>query len=154
MAARSVTNAKPNEAVQALQNLMFRVTGDASGTWMDLDVTMPQMKVLMLLKENGALRVGVLARHLNVSTPTITGIVDRLVRQELVRREDDPSDRRVVLNVLTKKGEDLMRRLQNRGEAELTRLVVALSSEEQDTLARLLKRLEVPPDSRGSVAAD
>ncbi len=153
MAARTAANAKPNDTVQALQNLMYRVTGDASGTWMDLDVTMPQMKVLMLLQENGALRVGVLARHLNVSTPTITGIVDRLVRQELVRREDDPSDRRVVLNVLTKKGEDLMHRLQSRGENELTRVVNTLSPDEQAELGRLLKRLEQNFDASGSAAA-
>jgi DNA-binding MarR family transcriptional regulator len=109
---------------------------------MDLDVTMPQMKVLMLLRENGALRVGILARHLNVSTPTITGIVDRLVRQELVKREDDPSDRRVVLNVLTPKGEQLMERLRHRSDEELTRVISTLSAQEQTDLARSLKRLE------------
>src|SRR5947209_16478658 len=140
MATRTTT--KSQEIVQSLRSIITRVTGDASGAWMDLDVTMPQMKVLMLLRENGALRVGVLARHLNVSTPTITGIVDRLVRQDLVRREDDPSDRRVVLNVLTPKGEQLMDRLRHRSDEELTQNINALSAQEQADLARLLKRLE------------
>src|SRR5260370_17986969 len=97
MATRST--AKSQEIVQSLRSIITRVTGDASGAWMDLDVTMPQMKVLMLLRENGALRVGILARHLNVSTPTITGIVDRLVPPEPVRREGDPSDPPVRLHV-------------------------------------------------------
>lgn len=140
MAARATS--KSQEAVQALRGIITHVTGDASGAWMDLDVTMPQMKVLMLLRENGALRVGVLARHLAVSTPTITGIVDRLVRQELVRREDDPSDRRVVLNVLTPKGEQLMERLRHRSDEELMRVIGSLSAQEQTDLARVLKRLE------------
>jgi DNA-binding MarR family transcriptional regulator len=121
---------------------------------MDLDVTMPQMKVLMLLRENGALRVGVLARHLNVSTPTITGIVDRLVRQDLVKREDDPSDRRVVLNVLTAKGEQLMERLRHRSDEELTRIVGGLSAQEQTEVAHALKRLEDAIGGPASVAAD
>lgn len=144
---------EPHEAVQVLQDIVMRVSADSSGNWMGLDVTMPQMKVLMLLRENGALRVGVLARHLNVSTPTITGIVDRLVRQELVRRQDDPSDRRVVLNVLTRQGEEMMDRLQHHGDAELTRVVGALTPEEQDDLTRLLKRLKDAFDGGKEVLA-
>ena len=152
MATRAT--AKSQEIVQSLRSIITRVTGDASGAWMDLDVTMPQMKVLMLLRENGALRVGVLARHLNVSTPTITGIVDRLVRQDLVKREDDPSDRRVVLNVLTAKGEQLMERLRHRSDEELTRIVGALSAQEQTEVAQALKRLEEAIAGQTSVAAD
>lgn len=140
MATRSSNTAQ--EIVQSLRAIITRITGDASGAWMDLDVTMPQMKVLMLLRENGALRVGILARYLNVSTPTITGIVDRLVRQELVKREDDPSDRRVVLNVLTTKGEQLMERLRHRSDEELMKIVGTLSAQEQSDLARSLKRLD------------
>lgn len=139
MAGRATS--KSQEVVQALREVITHVTGDASGAWMELDVTMPQMKVLMLLRENGALRVGVLARYLAVSTPTITGIVDRLVRQGLVRREDDPSDRRVVLNVLTPKGEQLMERLRHRSDEELLRVVSSLSAQEQADLARSLTRL-------------
>jgi len=154
MATRSSGNsAKPNEAVQVLQDIVLRVSAESSGNWMGLDVTMPQMKVLMLLRENGALRVGILARHLSVSTPTITGIVDRLVRQELVRREDDPSDRRVVLNALTKRGEEMMDRLRHKGDAELARVVEALTQEEQAHLTHLLKRLRDSFDTGGGVAA-
>lgn len=152
MAARSTT--KSQEIVQSLRSIITRVMGDASGAWMDLDVTMPQMKVLMLLRENGALRVGILARHLAVSTPTITGIVDRLVRHDLVRREDDPSDRRVVLNVLTPKGEQLMERLRHRSDEELLRIVGGLNAQEQADLARALKRLEEVIGGHTSAAAD
>ena len=130
------------EIVASLRRLLARITGDSSGVWMELAVTMPQMKVLMLLRGNGAMRVGVLARDLHVSTPTITGIVDRLVRQGMVERGDDPGDRRVVLNVLTPQGEALMERVQRRGDEELQRVVGALSAGEQAEIARSLKRLD------------
>ncbi len=109
---------------------------------MDLHITMPPMKVFLLLRESGAWRVGVLARHLHVSTPTITGIVDRLVREDLVKQGDDPSDRRVVLNSLTDKGQEVMERLAQRSDAELQRVVGALSAEEQTEVAQSLKRLD------------
>ncbi len=130
------------EIVASLRRILSRIGGESSDVWMDVNITMPQMKVLMLVRENGAMRVGVLARHLNVSTPTITGIVDRLVRQGLVQREDDPSDRRVVLNSLTGKGQGVMERLAHRSDAELQRMVGSLSAEEQTAIAQSLKRLD------------
>ena len=50
------------------------------------------------------LPVGALAEHLGVNPSTITGHVDRLVRQGLVRREEDSIDRRIVRNYLTAEG--------------------------------------------------
>ncbi len=138
----STTPSQAPEIVASLRRVLSRIGGESSAVWMELEVTMSQMKVLMLLREHGALRVGVLARHLNVSTPTITGIVDRLVRQGLVERANDPSDRRVVLNGLTDKGVEAMERLAQRSDAEVQRMVGALSVEEQTAIARSLKRLD------------
>ncbi len=140
--AASPTPSQEPEIVASLRRILARIGGESSGVWMDLHITMPQMKVLLLLSENGSLRVGVLAKHLNVSTPTITGIVDRLVREDLVKREDDPSDRRVVLNNLTGKGQAVMERLAQRSDAEVQRMVGSLSAEEQTAIARSLKRLD------------
>lgn len=141
-AAPATTAFQAPEIVASLRRILSQIGGESSDVWMDLNVTMPQMKVLMLVRENGVLRVGMLARHLNVSTPTITGIVDRLVREDLVKREDDPSDRRVVLNSLTEKGQAVMERLAQRSDTELQRMVGSLSSEEQTAIAQSLKRLD------------
>ncbi len=130
------------EIVLSLRAILAHITGDSSGVWMGLDVTIPQMKVLMLLREHGAMRVGVVAHDIGVSTPTITGINDRLVRQELIMREGDPTDRRVVLNLLTPTGEELMERLRHRSDEELNRLVSAVTREERETIAQSLKRLD------------
>jgi DNA-binding MarR family transcriptional regulator len=73
---------------------------------------MQQLRVMMILYSEGPTRVSVLAKRLNVSTPTITGILDRLVRQELTYRADDPRDRRVVLNALTDRGRDVIEQLE------------------------------------------
>ncbi len=139
--AAPTTESQAPEIVTTLRRLLSHLTGD-SGVWMELVVTMSQMKVLMLVRENGAMRVGVLAQHLNVSTPTITGIIDRLVREGLVERQDDPSDRRVVLNRLTPQGQALMERLAHRSDDELNRQVASLSEAEQSAVAQALKRLD------------
>src|SRR5206468_978393 len=67
-------------------------------------LTVPQLRLLWTLRDEDGLPVGALAEHLGVNPSTITGHVDRLVRQGLVRREEDTSDRRIVRNYLTELG--------------------------------------------------
>jgi DNA-binding MarR family transcriptional regulator len=45
-----------------------------------------------------------LARFLGISRPAATGLIDRLLAQEMVRREEDPQDRRMVRVSITAKG--------------------------------------------------
>jgi DNA-binding MarR family transcriptional regulator len=115
----------PEDAGEAAQLLgvseerfdqMVRVAyayGDALGIidalriqgWSDDGLTMPQIRLLWVLRDDDGLPVGALAEHLGVNPSTITGHVDRLVRQGLVRREEDPADRRIVRNFLTDEGQ-------------------------------------------------
>ena len=75
---------------------------------LELDLTMPQLKVVLLLFLNGPSRMSDIASALGVSLATATGVADRLVDREIVLREDDPRDRRVVLCHLSDKGEELI----------------------------------------------
>jgi DNA-binding MarR family transcriptional regulator len=72
--------------------------------WSEDGLTIPQMRLLWALRDEDGLPVGALADHLGVNPSTITGHVDRLVRMGLVRREEDPVDRRIVRNFLTEEG--------------------------------------------------
>ncbi|MBI5289505.1 MAG: MarR family transcriptional regulator [Chloroflexi bacterium] len=72
--------------------------------WSEDGLTIPQMRLLWALRDEDGLPVGALAEQLGVNPSTITGHVDRLVRQGLVRREEDAGDRRIVRNYLTEEG--------------------------------------------------
>jgi DNA-binding MarR family transcriptional regulator len=72
--------------------------------WSQDGLTIPQMRLLWALRDEDGLPVGALAEQLGVNPSTITGHVDRLVRQDLVRREEDSDDRRIVRNYLTETG--------------------------------------------------
>lgn len=56
-------------------------------------------KYLDLLVQNGAMTAGHLAELTGLTTGAITGVIDRLERSGLVRREKDPADRRKVIVV-------------------------------------------------------
>ncbi|HYM14812.1 MAG TPA: MarR family transcriptional regulator [Dehalococcoidia bacterium] len=89
-----------------------KLYGDAVGiidtlriqSWSEDGLTIPQLRLLWALRDEDGLPVGSLAEHLGVNPSTITGHVDRLVRQGLVRREEDSIDRRIVRNYLTDEG--------------------------------------------------
>jgi DNA-binding MarR family transcriptional regulator len=73
--------------------------------WSDEGLTIAQLRLLWTLRDEDGQPVGALAEHLGVNPSTITGHVDRLVKQGLVRREEDPGDRRIVRNYLTDDGQ-------------------------------------------------
>jgi len=60
------------------------------------EVSMPQVYILMTLRERGPLTVSELASLLDVSAPSMSAILDRMEEHEFVRRVRNMVDRRVV----------------------------------------------------------
>ena len=74
------------------------------------DLTMSQFRITVILYLCGPTRMSFIAKTLDVTMATATGIVDRLVDQEIVQRRHDLKDRRVVLCELTDQGRDRLGR--------------------------------------------
>src|SRR6266478_4428920 len=82
--------------------------------WMEIDLTLPQMRTLLVLAEEGPLVIGQIAQRLGIGLSTGGHLVDRLVQAGLAERMEDVEDRRRTLARLTPKGEDLYARLLSR----------------------------------------
>ncbi len=107
------------EAMNMFDPLRFRA-------WGEMGLTTTQLRVLFLVREAPGVTAGELAQRLAVTPPTISGIVDRLVRLDLIRREDDDSDRRLVRNLLTARGEKSCKRLEHGVGAFMYRIIVEM----------------------------
>lgn len=70
-------------------------------------LTSIQMYALYSIFE-GSTTMGTVAGALHCDASNVTGIIDRLVAQKLVSREECPQDRRTKRLTLTAKGKDLM----------------------------------------------
>jgi DNA-binding MarR family transcriptional regulator len=110
-----------------------------SANWPQL--TLQQLRVMYILYSSGPTRVSTLAQALHVSTPTVTGILDRLVQRGMTSRADDPTDRRVVLNLLTPRGLEVIEGLHPVQTDYLTRLVDRLTEGERQTIVDGLQAL-------------
>lgn len=91
--------------------------------WAELGLTTAQLRVLFMMREDPGVTAGELACRLQVTPPTISGIVDRLVKLELVRRGDDASDRRLIRNYLTPQGEKACTRLEQGSDLFMRRIL-------------------------------
>ena len=113
----------------------------ANDAWMTVDLTMPQLKVLMKLVQQGPQPVGALAQSLGVSAPTASGILQRLVRSGHVRRTESSDDRRVSLIALTSRGSAVFQRLFAAQQEVLARAYGKLTTTELSTVIRALELL-------------
>ncbi|MFW6125773.1 MAG: MarR family winged helix-turn-helix transcriptional regulator [Chloroflexota bacterium] len=130
------------EQVLDLANKVFReLLPIIPAEVLHFDLTMPQLKVVLLLYLNGTMRMSDIAHALDVSLATATGVVERLVERSLLSREADPSDRRVVLCRLTDKGQDLTDVLWRSARERARQLVMAMSTDRVHMLSEALQAL-------------
>jgi MarR family transcriptional regulator, organic hydroperoxide resistance regulator len=109
--------------------------------WMELEMTMAQIKALFTISYGDAVPVNSIAEYLGVGQPTASHLVDKLVRQGFADRSESPTDRRVTLVRLTSLGEDLVRRLYQGGEEQYRAWVSKLTNEERKDLLSGLQAL-------------
>jgi DNA-binding MarR family transcriptional regulator len=109
--------------------------------WMELEMTMAQIKTLFTISQGEAVPVSRIADYLSVGQPTASHLIDKLVRQGFASRSESAADRRVTLVRLTPKGEDLVRRLYQGGEEQYRSWVRQLTDEERKNLLSGLQAL-------------
>ncbi len=107
----------------------------------DLSLTPTQFHAHQWIGLDGPLTMGELARRVGVSEKTVTGVVDRLERQGLVKRDRLETDRRVVEVKLTGEGRKLWSKLEHQIVSRTTFLLSALPGADRRALVRIIERL-------------
>ncbi|SDY67425.1 DNA-binding transcriptional regulator, MarR family [Micromonospora pattaloongensis] len=126
------------EIMSAQRRLQVLFAYDRSDPLFNANVTVPQLKVLLLLFLRGPAAGQDLSRLLGVGLATVTGIVDRLVGNGLVSRREDPRDRRVRRVELTDEGHRLMETIITAGMERQRRLLDRLNEAQLRTVVAAL----------------
>jgi DNA-binding MarR family transcriptional regulator len=90
-----------------------------------------------------------LSRRLIVSNGAVTGLVDKLAEAGLVRRREDPKDRRSMIVRLTKRGRENFLRMARRHEEWVVSILGELSTAAQSELLQNLTLLQRNLDLHG-----
>ena len=97
---------------------------------LNIQLTTPQVKVLMGFAEQELLSMGSLSRLHGVSVSTMTSVVGRLIEAKLLRREAHATDRRIVQIGLTERGRKITADLLTARRQALKRFLARLSAAE------------------------
>ena len=130
-----------DELAELHQRYLRRLYAASLEAWVRLDLTMPQLRLLYLLVNDGPAGAGALARRLGLAPSTVTGLVDRLVERGLARRDEDRHDRRAVWTAATAHGRELVEALVAQRREQLLGLFGRLSADEQAELGSALRAL-------------
>ena len=97
--------------------------------------------MLRVLGEHGTVETGRVAREAYILGPSLTGVLARMERDGLIRRERDPSDQRRTVVEATTKGMKLVGRLSDTIETHYAWLETSLGKQKLARLYELLDQL-------------
>jgi DNA-binding MarR family transcriptional regulator len=97
--------------VKLLRELLHALLMTSVPAWIDLQLTLPQLRTVFIIAHNKVSSVMQVAKHLGVGEPTASHLIDKLVQAGLADRSDDPMDRRRAIIRLSPKGEILIEKL-------------------------------------------
>ena len=105
-------------------------------------LTVMQASALMMLSRDEPKPMRMLSDYFMCDASSVTGLIDRLEKNDLIQRQNHPSDRRITLISLTEKGASLRKELAAKTEdAEAQRLNNVLNASERKTLHEYIERI-------------
>ena len=90
--------------VRAAERFAVAVEARAMALMAQLDLTMPQLRAVLFLRQRGRANGRQLATALRVTPGAVVGICDHLEERGYLRRSTDPDDRRITWFELTDQG--------------------------------------------------
>lgn len=142
-----------DQIVSALRRIVRAIDLQSRRMVEQCGLTSPQIVVLREAARLESASIGTLARAASLGQPTVSGIVDRLESQGLVRRERSRRDRRSSVVTVTPRGGRVLKKapslLQDRFRSELA----LLEDWERTQILALLQRLASMMDAEGIDAA-
>jgi len=105
-------------------------------------LTLAQMIALGILEEKDALKMNEIAGELNISLPAATGLIGRLHKIGMVKREYDDSDRRIIRVRLTPKGKKAIEASRELKLRSMQRAFSGLTEKERQDYLNVLKKIK------------
>jgi DNA-binding MarR family transcriptional regulator len=131
--------------VESLNYIFLRVMGQiflaSSSNPVFNEMTGAQKRILYFLELKGACNMSRIAKLVGCTVPAATGVVDKLVRAGLVRRESDDNDRRVIRIAMTAQGRKALAQLKRIHEQRLEEVLEHLPPEKREELINSFGRI-------------
>jgi DNA-binding MarR family transcriptional regulator len=114
-----------------------------------IGISMPQFGILMQLNFHGSCGISELSNRFDITNAATSQLVDKLVQNGLIQRDEDPQDRRAKVLTLTEKGKEIIQQHAQRRYRWIEDIAQKLSVEEREqvhealhTMTRAVQELE------------
>lgn len=131
----------PVAELQAFAQLTNDLVGVALRSVDDVEVSLPQFRLLLVLQQSGRSTSTQCAKALGVVGSSVTRLADRLHKAGYLVRGSDPSNRSVVTLELTARGRKLVRQVTTHRRRELSRVLDHIDPAERAACAAVLRTL-------------
>ncbi len=138
----SLPTSVEEQVLDRFQTLLRHAADSHTPAFLDVDVTMPQAKVLYVVASHPNVPMSAIAAELGVGLPAVSGLVDRLVTLGYLARREDPADRRQQLVSVTAAGAATLDRLRELNTEAMRRLLTGLDADELQALLTSLAALD------------
>ena len=138
-----ITDFDTVNAILTLKRTATDLENFAAGYCKQADLSPGRLNVLMALNTmpEKAMALSEIGEYLVVTRPNVTGLIDGLVADGLVKRVDHPEDRRMVLAQLTPAGREFMRKFVPFHHRVLNTIMGSMTKQEKRQLVSLLDKL-------------
>lgn len=120
----------------SFRGLNMRFSRFYAGLLEDEKLTIQQFTLLNMLHMSGRMPMTAASNALHITKPAVTNLVDGLEEQKMIRRNQDPEDRRVYLLELLPKGRAKIEKTQKHIFELMLKALKGFSAKEQDTVNR------------------
>jgi DNA-binding MarR family transcriptional regulator len=149
------TVSTPTQLAALLGALNAELNGQSMGAVLQVlqgaNLSMPRLVALFYLRRKGAATISELREHLNLALGSTSQAVDQLVQAGLAERREDARDRRHKLVTITPAGAEIVARVRQIRQDEVTRRLAELPPELLarlcDALAELAEALPIAPSA-------
>lgn len=136
-----MTDQMCEEVLIVLRKILRAISMNSKQLSSKCGITTPQLLVIKALKRLGPVSIGTLSREVTLSQATVTAIVDRLEKKDLVKRERSDVDRRRVNVSLTQTGEVMLQKAPSPIQESFARVFSGLEDWEQTLILSSLQRI-------------
>lgn len=105
------------------------------------DISIPHFEIMRLLQESGTQHIAEIGEKLLIPKSQMTPLIDRLVSLQIVERQADEADRRLINIVLTDKGKAIQKEKDRSLRINFRVKLSHLTDEELKELSVSLRRL-------------
>ncbi|MGF7400768.1 MarR family transcriptional regulator [Thermoanaerobacterium thermosaccharolyticum] len=130
------------DVLKTLKSIMNMIHRNMEDEFRELNITGPQGMIIGILMRHGEMKISDLSEKMGLTNSTVSGIIDRLEKQGMVKRVRSSDDRRVVYVKIDEEFKKKSKEVFKKIEDKFINMMNKATEEEHDEIVKGLNTLK------------